>query len=77
LVSPGPGCMVQSTDRKLEAVRLGELKPKAAILSHSGVTMLQAKPWEVAARVSERTGVRVITARDGMTFDLARLEATV
>jgi ribonuclease BN (tRNA processing enzyme) len=54
-----------------------ELKPKAAILSHFGMTMLRAKPWEVAARLSERTGVRVIAARDGMTYDLARLEDTV
>ncbi len=49
------------------------LKPKVAILNHFGMTMWRAKPWEVAQRLSEETGVRVIAARDGMRFDLAEL----
>lgn len=51
-----------------------ELKPRAAILTHFGMTMWRAKPWEVARRLSEDTGVRVIAARDGMSFDLAELD---
>jgi ribonuclease BN (tRNA processing enzyme) len=51
-----------------------ELEPKAAILTHFGMTMWRAKPWEVAKRLSEETGVRVIAARDGMRFDLAELD---
>jgi len=51
-----------------------ELRPKAAILTHFGMTMWRAKPWEVASRLSEETGVRVIAARDGMRFDLAELD---
>lgn len=47
------------------------LKPKVAILNHFGMTVWRAKPWEVAKRLSEKTGVKVIAARDGMTFDLA------
>ena len=50
-----------------------ELKPRAAILTHFGMTMWRAKPWEVARRLSDETGVRVIAARDGMSFDLADL----
>jgi ribonuclease BN (tRNA processing enzyme) len=50
------------------------LRPKAAILTHFGMTMWRAKPWEVASRLSHDTGVRVIAARDGMTFDLAELD---
>ena len=50
-----------------------ELKPKVAILTHFGMTMWQAKPWEVAQRLSQQTGVRVVAARDGMKFDLAQL----
>lgn len=49
------------------------LKPKVAILNHFGMTMWRAKPWEVAQRLSEETGVCVIAARDGMRFDLAEL----
>jgi len=53
---------------------INELRPKAAILTHFGMTMWRAKPWEVAKRLSEETGVRVIAARDGMRFDLAELD---
>ncbi len=51
-----------------------ELKPRAAIITHFGMTMWRAKPWEVAKRLSEETGVRVIAARDGMRFELAELD---
>ncbi len=51
-----------------------EIKPKIAILSHFGLHVWQAKPWEIARELSEQTGTRVIAARDGMKFDLAQLE---
>ena len=51
-----------------------ELRPKVAILTHFGRTMWQAKPWEVAQRLSQETGVRVIAARDGMKFNLSQLD---
>ena len=50
-----------------------ELKPKAAILTHFGMGMWRAKPWEIAQRLSDKTGVRVIAARDGMKFELSQL----
>jgi ribonuclease BN (tRNA processing enzyme) len=49
------------------------LKPKAALLNHFGMSMWRAKPWTVAQRLTEETGVRVIAASDGMRFDLAEL----
>jgi len=51
-----------------------EVKPKAAILTHFGMGMWRAKPWEIAQRLSQETGVRVIAARDGMRFDLSQLD---
>lgn len=51
-----------------------EIKPKAAILTHFGMTMWQAKPWELAKQLTEETGIPVLAARDGMKFDLAQLE---
>ncbi len=50
-----------------------ELRPKAAIITHFGMTMWRAKPWEVAKNLSQETGVNVVAARDGMRFDLAQL----
>ena len=50
-----------------------EIKPKTAILSHFGMQVWQQKPWEIATALSQKTGVKVIAARDGMKFDLAQL----
>jgi len=51
-----------------------ELKPKAAIITHFSMRTWQAKPWQVAERLSQESGVRVIAARDGMRFDLSQLD---
>ena len=58
-----------------EAKRIIEgIRPKMAILTHFGMTMWRARPWELAERLTEETGISVIAARDGMKFDLAQLE---
>ena len=49
---------------------LQELRPDRAILTHFGMTMLRAKPHEIARKLSEETGVTVVAANDGMTIDL-------
>lgn len=51
-----------------------ELKPRAAILTHFGMSVWRAKPGLVAERLSQQTGIRVIAARDGMSFDLTELD---
>ena len=51
------------------------VKPKAAILTHFGMNVWRAHPWEAAAAITERTGVRVIAARDGMIFHMSDLDA--
>ncbi|MDI6810547.1 MAG: MBL fold metallo-hydrolase [archaeon] len=45
-------------------------RPKVAILTHFGMTMLRNKPWEISKQLSKETGVEVIAARDGMRFNL-------
>ncbi len=50
------------------------LKPKVAVLTHFGATMWRARPWQVAQRLSEETGIRVLAARDGMKFELSELD---
>jgi len=51
-----------------------EIKPRVAILNHFGMGVWKARPWEIAQRISQQTGVRVIAARDGMKFDLSQLD---
>ena len=53
-----------------------ELKPKVAILTHFGMTVWRSKPWEIAERLSQETGVKVLAARDGMKFELSKLYNT-
>jgi len=45
-------------------------KPKLAILTHFGMTMLQKKPWEVAQNLQKKLGTEVIAASDGMEINL-------
>jgi len=45
-------------------------KPKLGILTHFGMNMVKAKPWEIAERLSEKLGTKIIAARDGMEVDI-------
>lgn len=56
---------VPDARRLIEAIR-----PEAAILTHFGMTIWRAGPSDVARKLADETGVQVIAARDGMTFDL-------
>jgi ribonuclease BN (tRNA processing enzyme) len=51
-----------------------EIKPKACILTHFGLGVFRANPELVAADLEQKTGIRVIAATDGMTYDLAELD---
>ena len=47
-----------------------EIKPKKAILTHFGMTMLKNRIWEKTEEISKKTKVEVIAANDGMTIPL-------
>jgi ribonuclease BN (tRNA processing enzyme) len=53
-----------------------DIKPKITILTHFGMGVWRAKPWLIAEKLTEQTGVKVIAARDGMKFDLVELDKT-
>ena len=44
--------------------------PRLAILTHFGMGMVKAKPWEIAEQLSKKLGIQVIAARDGMEVDI-------
>jgi ribonuclease BN (tRNA processing enzyme) len=54
---------------------ISALKPKTAILTHFGMNVWRAKPWEVADQMTQAVGIKVIAARDGMKFDFSKLDA--
>ena len=45
-------------------------KPRLTILTHFGMTLVKAKPWEIAENISKKVGVEVIAASDGMNINL-------
>jgi phosphoribosyl 1,2-cyclic phosphodiesterase len=47
-----------------------DAKPKLAILTHFGMTVWRAHPWELAAGLTQKLGIEVKAARDGMAVDL-------
>jgi len=49
-------------------------KPKLGILSHFGMTMIKSKPWDIAEKLTENLGVKVIAANDGMNIDLDKIK---
>ena len=68
-LTPADHLSVPDAERIIKA-----LKPRAAILTHFGMSVWRAQPEHIAEWLTERTGVKVIAARDGMTFDLAELD---
>jgi len=49
---------------------IAEARPRLAVITHYGMQVWRAHPWEVAAEISQRTGVEVKAARDGMSLEL-------
>ena len=52
------------------------MRPRKAVLTHFGMTMLEAHPREIAQEMTDELGVEVIAASDGMTLraDWTRVE---
>jgi ribonuclease BN (tRNA processing enzyme) len=45
-------------------------KPRLTLLTHFGMRMVKAKPWEIAEQLSQKFKIPVIAARDGMEVNL-------
>ncbi|MBI4814233.1 MAG: MBL fold metallo-hydrolase [Methanobacterium sp.] len=52
-----------------------ETSPKLAIMTHLGMKLITDHPVEEANRISKKTGVKTIAARDGMVIDLDNFRA--
>jgi len=53
---------------------VNEIKPKIAIMTHFGMGIWRANPTLIAEELTKKTGIKVIAARDGMTFHLSELD---
>jgi phosphoribosyl 1,2-cyclic phosphodiesterase len=48
---------------------ISKVRPKMAIMTHFGLTMIKGKPWLLAERLTKETGVEVVAAYDGMKLE--------
>jgi phosphoribosyl 1,2-cyclic phosphodiesterase len=53
---------------------ISSIQPRLAVITHFGMTVIKARPWEVAKKLSEETGVDVVAASDGKTVELGQRE---
>ena len=53
---------------------IGKIRPQRAILTHFGLQVLKSSPERQARLISEKTGVNVIAAHDGMTVNFENRE---
>jgi len=74
VVRLSPGAPIDHLSLPEAKTIIEALRPRIAILTHFGMTMWRARPWDLAKRLTEETGIAVIAARDGLKFDLAQLE---
>jgi len=51
------------------------IKPRLAVMTHFGLTMLNKEPGFLADELSDRTGVKVLAASDDLTLELDRVLA--
>lgn len=65
---PRPGIEHLSLPDAINIIQ--EINPKTAILTHFGMTMLKAKPHQVALRLSKELGINILAAYDGMSLEL-------
>ncbi|MBR1610183.1 MAG: MBL fold metallo-hydrolase, partial [Methanobrevibacter sp.] len=47
-----------------------EVKPQVAVMTHLGLKMISNNPVTEAKKISKRTGVKVIAAFDGLSFNV-------
>jgi len=54
-----------------EAARIiAEARPRLAIITHFGMGVWRAHPWELAEQMTQATGIQVKAARDGMSVEV-------
>ena len=62
--------LIKVRDLAWARMRAPDLDAMEEFLTHFGLTMLRARPWELAETLSRETGIRVLAARDRWRLDL-------
>ncbi len=49
------------------------IRPKVAIITHFGMTIIRNGPWNIARHLKEKTGITVLAAEDGKHYEIEKL----
>ncbi|MGQ9465724.1 MAG: MBL fold metallo-hydrolase [bacterium] len=49
------------------------IRPKVAIITHFGMTIIKAGPWNIARQLKDKTGITTIAAEDGKHYEIEKL----
>lgn len=49
------------------------IRPKVAIITHFGMTIIKVGPWNIARQLKEKTGITVLAAEDGKHYEIEKL----
>lgn len=49
------------------------IRPRVAIITHFGMTIIRAGPWNIARQLKEKTGITVLAAEDGKHYEIEKL----
>jgi phosphoribosyl 1,2-cyclic phosphodiesterase len=52
---------------------IAAVKPAVAIITHFGMTVVKAGPWNIARQLQKSTGITVLAAEDGKHYPLNKL----
>ena len=72
LFEPVPFKVIQHLDLESASILIRAIRPRLAVMTHFGTTMLNHRPHHLAERLTGETGVQVIAATDGKKLDLGK-----
>jgi len=71
-MKPHPSSRVMHLGYEDARTLISNIRPRLAIITHFGMTVIKAKPWEAAKKLSDETGLEVIAASDGKMVELRK-----
>ncbi len=64
---------IKHLDMESAGKLIAEIKPRLAVMTHFGLTMLQQDPNLLARELGHKTGINVVAATDGLVLELEKV----
>ncbi len=73
LFQPPPVKEIQHLDLGSARLLIEAIRPRLAVMTHFGMTMLNNRPHRLAQQLTEETGLPVVAAYDGYTLEIGEV----